>query len=958
MKKTFSLFILSTTFLLSETYIKIQDTSDLPILSADLKERVTEKIELANGLGVLLISDPKADMSSACVCVEAGSWCDPKEYPGMAHFCEHMLFMGTEKYPDTNDFFATLSNFQGTANAYTASNKTVYMFASQEKGFLSLLDRFSHFFIDPLFDPSNISREMHAVDQEFALQKEHDGWRGLMVFKEMGNKEHPNHLFSTGNSKTLSNIPQSALKNWHKKHYGANRMRVAIYSSLPLETLKSTIQENFALVPKDAEKEPNFAFELTSESQKGQITYIEPVKNLQHLSLSWELPPSLVSDESKSADLIAYTLQRSGKQSLMETLKKAQLIDDMGIHVDRHRGKTHAFFEIDLALTNEGVQNVEEVISILFQSLQSLKKTGVSENIFNEKNTLAKLSYQFQKRKDAFEYISSIGDTLTDEPLTSYPRKTLLGSSHNPQKIGETLSFLTPDECVITLLAPKAMTQAEYNNTEKWLQVDYTSKPVPLNWKNTWAKALPHPSIRLSDVNPYIPQDLTVFQTNDVGENPICIAESDFGSAYYVRLSEFQTPESAIHLRILTPEIQNTTKSQVLSSLLLDHFTDQIQATLIAANSAKIGTAFELEQNQLHITLTGFSDKMPLLLQEIVSEIPGKPPTREEFALYFERHQKGYMNSLKEKPYQQAAELMKALVNQQGTKTDKLKILQNITFEDFEAYHKRFLEKVHLQVLFAGNLPLKTAESSWLDITHSIGKNPYPKVERSTQKSLHLPDDEGPFMITKETSSQGHAAILLLDEGNFSLKQKSIQKMLAAALKEPFFDTLRTKQKTGYVAQSRDLEAEKRLYQFFVVQSNSHQPEDLLHRFELFLEEFREDMKNQVTQERFDILKTSLIETLQTQYRNLPAKAALYEYLAFDENGNFSHIDQRIQGFQELSYEEFLTEADQILSRKNHKRLAILYQGQIDAPFTYSPVTRETFEKSVTYAPKPQDLAQ
>ena len=33
----------------------------------------------------------------SCFCSLAGGLCDPPDIPGLAHFCEHMLFLGTEK---------------------------------------------------------------------------------------------------------------------------------------------------------------------------------------------------------------------------------------------------------------------------------------------------------------------------------------------------------------------------------------------------------------------------------------------------------------------------------------------------------------------------------------------------------------------------------------------------------------------------------------------------------------------------------------------------------------------------------------------------------------------------------------------------------------------------------------------------------------------------------------------
>jgi len=62
-------------------------------------EKDYRAMTLANGLRVLLTSDPKADTAAAALNVRVGHFSDPKYLPGLAHFCEHMLFLGTEKYP-------------------------------------------------------------------------------------------------------------------------------------------------------------------------------------------------------------------------------------------------------------------------------------------------------------------------------------------------------------------------------------------------------------------------------------------------------------------------------------------------------------------------------------------------------------------------------------------------------------------------------------------------------------------------------------------------------------------------------------------------------------------------------------------------------------------------------------------------------------------------------------------
>lgn len=66
-------------------------------------------LKLTNGLKVLLVSDPVTDKAAAALTVDVGSMSDPNEIPGLAHFCEHMLFLGTEKYPNENAYSTFLS---------------------------------------------------------------------------------------------------------------------------------------------------------------------------------------------------------------------------------------------------------------------------------------------------------------------------------------------------------------------------------------------------------------------------------------------------------------------------------------------------------------------------------------------------------------------------------------------------------------------------------------------------------------------------------------------------------------------------------------------------------------------------------------------------------------------------------------------------------------------------------
>lgn len=124
-------------------------------------------ITLPNKLQALLIHDPEADKSAAALDVKVGCSLDPRPLYGVAHFLEHMLFMGTEKYPDESEYSKFIENNGGMNNAYTSLTDTNYHLDISNDAFEEALERFSDFFKGPTFKQESTEREMNAVDSEY-----------------------------------------------------------------------------------------------------------------------------------------------------------------------------------------------------------------------------------------------------------------------------------------------------------------------------------------------------------------------------------------------------------------------------------------------------------------------------------------------------------------------------------------------------------------------------------------------------------------------------------------------------------------------------------------------------------------------------------------------------------------------------------------------------------------------
>ena len=138
------------------------------IIVPPLDNRSYESFALPNGLEVILCSDPASNTAAAAMNVHVGASSDPEFVPGLAHFNEHMLFLGTEKYPEEDSFESFLSANGGSSNAFTDSEDTCYYFdmtADNNKRLEDGLDRFSSFFTSPLFTEAATGRELNAIER-------------------------------------------------------------------------------------------------------------------------------------------------------------------------------------------------------------------------------------------------------------------------------------------------------------------------------------------------------------------------------------------------------------------------------------------------------------------------------------------------------------------------------------------------------------------------------------------------------------------------------------------------------------------------------------------------------------------------------------------------------------------------------------------------------------------------
>ena len=116
--------------------------------------RTYRPLTLPNGVTLILVNDSQSRHLAASCAVAIGASSDPRTLPGLAHFTEHMCFLGSLAHPGENEYKSYLAKHGGKSNASTSMTHTVYQFDVLADAAEPALDVFSNFFVAPLFTQS------------------------------------------------------------------------------------------------------------------------------------------------------------------------------------------------------------------------------------------------------------------------------------------------------------------------------------------------------------------------------------------------------------------------------------------------------------------------------------------------------------------------------------------------------------------------------------------------------------------------------------------------------------------------------------------------------------------------------------------------------------------------------------------------------------------------------------
>ncbi|XP_052752043.1 nardilysin-like [Galleria mellonella] len=868
-------------------------------------------------------------LAACALSVGVGSFSDPPDIQGLAHFVEHMVFMGSEKYPKENEFDAFIKKKGGSDNAFTGSEETTFYFEIQEKYLPQAMDMFSQFFVSPLMMKEAMQREREAIESEFSLAFPSDSNRKDQLLSSLFPEGHPMRTFTWGNLRSLrDNINDDeklyqAAHEFRRRHYSAHRMTVAVQARMELSALEQYVVNTFGRIPNNKLPSDDFtpyAFQLDKITPEFKSMYfIKPVSDVTEVHLTWCMRSLISEYESKPHQYISYLLGHEGKGSLLSYLRKKVWALDIytGTSENGYDYTTmHSLFPIQIVLTQDGLDNIEEVLEAIFSYISMLKQLGPSERIYEEIKTIEETSFRFEEETQPSDYVESLVENMRFYPPEHYITGDRLYYKYDPKGISELLDCMRPELVNIMVLSNKHSDPVEYDAKEQWFGTEYRRQEIPENWLQRWMKVEPYPDFHLPEKNIYITTnfdlippaqeyldeadrlgiDLSNSTVKDIHkkvagsthetkvlkrgdliatvnnfrlDQPNLIRKNRHMELWYKPDFKFRFPTALLYFYFITPLSLKSPRESCLLDLWTDVLHQGLKEEVYPASMADLSHSLYLVDKGLTLKVSGYNQNLHLLVELISRELGAAATSTVPVALFDavrEARARSYHNALI-KPHKLAKDVrMNILLEPYISPRDKAMEIQNITLDDLQDFSKRLLKKMYLQVLVQGNLPwyeaIKISENVWNNIKwDGLSEAEIPKL------LVHqLPLGERKIRILNLNPQSANSIVTNYYQAELATpKDTATLEVLMMMMEEPVFNILRTKEQLGYSVFSR-MRYTFGVLGFSVTVNTQVDKFSVSHvdtRVEAFLKKFARDMRR-LSEKTLQTTKTSLVQLKHT----------------------------------------------------------------------------------------------
>lgn len=903
------------------------------VLASPNDNRAYKTIVLPNKLEVMLVSDPAAEKSAAALSVGVGLLQDPMSQQGMAHYLEHMLFLGTERYPDTNEYSAFMTANGGAQNAYTWLDITNYMFKVNNGAYDEALDRFADFFKAPKLYPEYTDKEKNAVNAEWSMRREMDFFGQYNLSRSMMGS-HPANRFLIGNLETLGDKAGSKLHPetvaFYNQYYSANIMKAVLLSNLPLAEMEQLAVKHFASIENKNIAKPEVDATPDFSKMAGKRIHYVPNQDVKQLRLDFTIANNSDQFAVKPNEFITYLLGSEMPGTPAQQLKAMGLISKLNASATPDLYGNYGSLSIDIDLTDAGMQNREGIVATVMQYIELVKQQGVDSKYFSEIQTSLNNQFRFLEKGDEFGYVSNLADAMQKVPARNAINAPFYYQRFDATAIQDVLAQLTPQRLRIWYISK----QEPHDSSLHFYDGKYKIADISHEEQQSWEKT-PQLALNLPEVNRLLPENFALKAPQAQDKPELVVQQHNISAWLYPSQAFASQPRGVVEIFINSKAPQQKVKAKVALALWRDLYN--LQQSALATEADIAGMQLRLNDgNGLALSVAGFTDKQPQLLQQALAGL-NINTDEQGFAQAKDRFIRGVQNQSKQFPFQQAFLAYNSLVRSGNYDADALvAAAQSLTLAELNSIAAELLANNQLRIFAFGNYDKAAVEQVVNTVAAAL---PKPRSEQPYSRTAFWQPTPGQTLVVQKDIDVADVALVDVHvHAEASYTQLARATVLRSHFSNIAFDKLRTEEQLAYAVGGTSMQLEDYVGFAMYIQTPVKGVADMQARFDSFKQQYALEL-DKLSEDDFGKLKASTLITLKEPAKNLRDEVGPLINDWYREKFSFDSKQQLIAAVEQVTLADVKVFYRETMLNDKAARISVQMRGTkfSDQPFADLP---------------------
>jgi len=334
------------------------------------------------------------------------------------------------------------------------------------------------------------------------------------------------------------------------------------------------------------------------------------------------------------------------------------------------------------------------------------------------------------------------------------------------------------------------------------------------------------------------------------------------------------------------------------------------------------------------ISLSGYDEKLPLLLRRITERLTTLPIDPQRFEVLHQKLLRQWRNNLLDTPYRRLNRELNTLLYEHLWSVDvMLDAAEDLSPDDLARFVPQLFKSTHIEILAHGNLLRNQAKSLATDVADALlrlGKagNPvYPEV-------THLARGED-LAGDVAVAHRDRAALIYYQAADDDIRTQAAFALLQEMMQTPFFNELRTREQLGYLVYMTSASALRLPGIKFVIQSPDTPRPVLVARIQRFLEDYAAQLET-MDPAVFEQFRLSLASRLTAKDTQLRARSLRYLH---DLSLNHLHFDSNERLAEAVTRSEkatVLATLRSLLPGQSPRRIQLVSDDRLDETLTKS----------------------